>query len=90
MSEPTVADANELLEFWTAILRGGQPRARLEADELAQVGLPGRYKAAEMLVKLLGLPAESAAEPPVVVDDIPRAAARAAKTARAAGEADHG
>lgn len=73
MEETPVADAAELLAFWTAILRGGQTRAKLDPDELAQVGLANRCKAAEMLGKLLGLPADAtvAAAPPVVVDDIP-------------------
>ncbi len=78
MKQPSVADAAELLEFWTTILRGGQARADLSEDELAQVGLANRCKAAEMLGKLLGLPEAAPAEsPPVLVDDIALRRARA-------------
>ena len=67
-----VADANEVLEFLSAVMRG-----ELEGDR-SDRSAASRMKAAEMLGKRLGVFSEAAAAasaPVVLVDDIPDQAA---------------
>lgn len=62
-----VADAEEVLEYLTQVLRG-------EADPEGRGGAASpRMKAAELLGKRLGLFSEAVegAKPPVILDDIP-------------------
>ena len=72
MRMANVADANEVLEFLSAVMRG-----ELEGDK-SDRSAASRMKAAEMLGRRLGVFSEAAAAPaaPVVlVDDIPDQAA---------------